>query len=192
MNTKPEIREAGKRMRAELGAAARAELDRQLVERCRTELDWRGFRQVMVFLPIERQHEINTWPLVIWLWETQPQLAVYAPVILGGGIQAVRITSGSTFTTSRWGIPEPFDGPQPMADEPLDLVFTPLLGFDDSGNRVGYGRGFYDSFLASQSAAMIVGLGYEALKVPGGIPASERDVRLQAVVTEAGFKAVTK
>jgi 5-formyltetrahydrofolate cyclo-ligase len=45
-----------------------------------------------------------------------------------------------------WGIPEPKQGiPTPI--EKIDAVIVPLLGFDKKGNRVGYGRGFYDKFL---------------------------------------------
>jgi 5-formyltetrahydrofolate cyclo-ligase len=45
------------------------------------------------------------------------------------------------------GIPEPVQG-ELIPDEQIDLVFVPLLAFDKKGNRVGYGKGFYDRFLA--------------------------------------------
>tara|TARA_B100001146_G_scaffold225213_1_gene247967 strand:+ start:53557 stop:54117 length:561 start_codon:yes stop_codon:yes gene_type:complete len=48
---------------------------------------------------------------------------------------------------SPYGIPEPQDGIT-IAPTMLDVVFVPLLAFDTSGHRVGYGKGFYDRFLA--------------------------------------------
>ena len=46
-----------------------------------------------------------------------------------------------------YNIPEPIDG-IPIANTSIDVVFVPLLAFDLKGNRVGYGKGFYDNFLA--------------------------------------------
>lgn len=46
-----------------------------------------------------------------------------------------------------WGIPEPVDGIEVNSDK-IDVVFVPLLAFDQQGHRVGYGKGFYDKFLS--------------------------------------------
>ena len=47
---------------------------------------------------------------------------------------------------NKWGIPEPVNGIEIPATQ-LDVVFIPLLAFDEKGNRIGYGKGFYDRFL---------------------------------------------
>ena len=53
----------------------------------------------------------------------------------------------SEFCPSEWGIPEPLGG---VVVEPtkFDLILIPLLAFDKKGHRVGYGKGFYDRYLA--------------------------------------------
>jgi 5-formyltetrahydrofolate cyclo-ligase len=49
---------------------------------------------------------------------------------------------------SEWGIPEPMpDSSQKVSPQKIDTVLLPLLVFDEKGNRVGYGKGFYDRFL---------------------------------------------
>jgi 5-formyltetrahydrofolate cyclo-ligase len=56
-------------------------------------------------------------------------------------------TEDLLFTTNSWGIAEPVDGTVVDAKE-IDLVLVPLLAFDTTGNRVGYGKGYYDKLLA--------------------------------------------
>ena len=48
---------------------------------------------------------------------------------------------------NEYNIPEPING-LPVPTEMIDVVFVPLLAYDKQGNRVGYGKGFYDKFLS--------------------------------------------
>ena len=48
-------------------------------------------------------------------------------------------------TNNKWHIPEP-QGGIPVKSEEIEVVFVPLLAYDTKGNRVGYGKGFYDNF----------------------------------------------
>ncbi|HVQ44449.1 MAG TPA: 5-formyltetrahydrofolate cyclo-ligase [Candidatus Saccharimonadia bacterium] len=184
MDSKLVIRERGRAARAGLDGAARAALDRRIVARCQEELDWAQYRRVMVFLPIERQREIDTWPLVRWIWATWPGVAVYAPRVEAGAMQAVRLGPDTVLAESDWGITEPESGPLLGAHEALDLMLVPLLGFDATGHRVGYGGGYYDRFLALYRNNLRIGLGYEAMLAPRGIAAAAHDIRLQGVITE--------
>lgn len=178
------IRERGKRLRAAMGGRERAECDQQILAQCRAGLDWAGCRRVMVFLPIERHLEVDTWPLLRWIWETHPEVRVYAPRMDGDELVAVLVSPESAFKVGAWGVPESVSGPLLKVDERLDLVLTPLLGFDAQGHRVGYGRGYYDRFFSTHPEGRRVGLGYECLFVNEGIAAEEHDVRLQVVITE--------
>lgn len=111
--------------------------------------------EISSFLPIERQKEVNTWLIVRRLWQDFPHIRVAAPVtdLVAGTMDHYAITPTTAFTPSRYGIPEPprnssfsrFGGPIPPSS--FDLVLVPLLAFDKTGNRVGYGGGFYDRFL---------------------------------------------
>ena len=56
------------------------------------------------------------------------------------------ITDSTSFKKNSWGIPEPVDGIL-VPEGKIDVVFVPLLAFDVLGNRVGYGKGYYDTFL---------------------------------------------
>jgi 5-formyltetrahydrofolate cyclo-ligase len=102
------------------------------------------------FLPIESQKEVNTW-LIIWrLWEEFPQVRVAAPVtdLVAGTLENYEITPETVFTKNRYNIPEPLPNSLSIL-HPLSFtsILVPLLAFDQTGNRVGYGGGFYDRFL---------------------------------------------
>src|SRR5690606_32292410 len=59
----------------------------------------------------------------------------------------VLLTDNVTIKKNEWNIPEPQNGFS-VADNQIDVVFVPLLAYDVFGNRVGYGKGFYDLFLS--------------------------------------------
>jgi len=69
-----------------------------------------------------------------------------------------------------------------------DLLFVPLLAFDRAGRRLGYGGGYYDRTLATIPAARAIGCAYAAQEVDE-VPATDRDIRLNAVATEHGVLA---
>lgn len=74
----------------------------------------------------------------------------------------------------------------------FDLVLTPLVGFDDSGNRIGRGAGFYDRHFAflrhrrTWHRPLMLGLAFELQHVEK-LPATAHDVPLWGIVTERGI-----
>lgn len=105
-----------------------------------------------VFLPIEQHHEVNTWPLIHTIWREWPQVQVVVSVtgIQTGLLTHYALTPDTPLTQNRWGIPEPSGNALvTIAPRHIDLVLVPLLAFDRRGHRVGYGKGYYDRFLAS-------------------------------------------
>ena len=70
------------------------------------------------------------------------------------------MTDGTKITQNKWGIPEPESG---ISIDPsmLEVVFIPLLSFDKKGNRLGYGKGFYDVFLKNcKKEVLKIGLSF--------------------------------
>ena len=56
------------------------------------------------------------------------------------------LTDNTKIKKNKYNIPEPIDGIE-VPNNKLEVVFIPLLAFDEKGNRVGYGKGFYDNML---------------------------------------------
>lgn len=72
----------------------------------------------------------------------------------------------------------------PLPNSQFDVVLVPLLGFDNKGNRLGFGGGWYDKFLSTQSSATTIGLAYD-FQLVSELPIEPHDIRLSKVVTES-------
>jgi 5-formyltetrahydrofolate cyclo-ligase len=97
-----------------------------------------------------------------------------------------QIATLGDLTPSQFGLLEPTDPSLSEVDpSAFDLILVPGLAFDRSGNRIGFGAGYYDGFL-SQTAAPKVALAYD-FQLIDRVPVEPHDVPLNAVVTESGF-----
>ena len=89
---------------------------------------------------------------------------------------------------SRFGIPEPCGSPEiPLSN--IDLLLMPLVGWDESGNRLGMGAGYYDRALQSSGQSDVpirAGVAYQLQKVPG-VPVDPWDIRLHMLLSETGW-----
>lgn len=101
-----------------------------------------------------------------------------------------RYTPGDPLTPNRFGIPEPAcSGVALVPARLLDLIFTPLVAFDDQGHRLGMGSGFYDrslSFLRHRHTwhkPRLLGIAHELQHLAALQPATW-DVPLDGVATD--------
>lgn len=139
-------------------------------------------RPLAGFLPIGS--EIDPRPAMAHLAETRE---IGVPVVLGRGRPlAFRAWSPDcALIDGPFGVPVPAAG---AAVTPLDLI-VPLLAFDRSGVRLGYGGGFYDRTLEAlrrDTAIRAIGLAFAGQEV-GDLPADATDQKLDAIVTDAGI-----
>ena len=113
-------------------------------------LVWDSFsfkdKYVHLFLPIERQKEINTYGLLEDIIKQGGHPVVASSNFSDLSMRLFLYEGESQLTLNNIGIPEPKNGLEIQAEE-LDFVFVPLLGLNDKGFRVGYGKGFYDRLL---------------------------------------------
>lgn len=103
--------------------------------------------RVHIFLPIESQREVDTWPVIRWLWERQIPVVTSRTLIKENRLQHLPLTPHTELKQSKWGIWEPTGG-ENIDPQSIDVVLVPLIAFDRAGQRIGYGKGFYDKFLA--------------------------------------------
>jgi 5-formyltetrahydrofolate cyclo-ligase len=87
-----------------------------------------------------------------------------------------------------WGIPTPRIRRCPQRDaSEVDLAFVPLVAFDDEGNRIGHGAGYYDRFLTKHPHVYRLGLAFEIQRVASCYP-QPWDAPLDALLTEKGLR----
>ncbi|WP_417430942.1 5-formyltetrahydrofolate cyclo-ligase [Halpernia sp.] len=100
-------------------------------------------KKVHCFLPIEKFNEINTFLFIHYFWENN--IEVYVPKIIGEEMISIKLEKSTELIKNSWGILEPKSNLY-LSENNFDLVITPLLYCDKNGNRIGYGKGFYDKF----------------------------------------------
>ncbi|MFT5750522.1 MAG: 5-formyltetrahydrofolate cyclo-ligase [Flavobacteriales bacterium] len=101
-----------------------------------------------IFLPINRLKEVNTEYLLSILSGKDKHVLVPKTDFESGTMKNYLLLDNTKITVSSYGIPEPDDDAIEIAFAKADVVFVPLLAYDTLGNRVGYGKGFYDKMLA--------------------------------------------
>ena len=104
---------------------------------------------IHIFLPIIKHNEINTWLIIRRLQQESPKMAILIPKIIPENFEIENfLFDEKKLIVNPWGILEPSGENQDKIEpEKIDVVIIPLLIFDKNGNRVGYGKGFYDRFL---------------------------------------------
>jgi len=133
------------------------------------------------FMPMKS--EINPLPLMRKLADAGAQLAL--PAIAGRGKPLIMRAwkFGDAFKAGQWGIREPVPEAPEVAP---DILIVPLACFDRAGHRIGYGAGYYDMTIHALRAAKTVtaiGIAFAAQEI-ARVPATERDERLDLVLTE--------
>lgn len=87
-----------------------------------------------------------------------------------------------TSKNNRYKIPEPIASTPKISPQKIDLVLAPGLAFDQSGNRIGYGKGYYDRLLAKIDAPKI-GIAYQ-FQIVNNIPGQAHDIPMDIIVSE--------
>lgn len=100
-----------------------------------------------VFLPIEEQKEVNTEFILHLLSGKDKEIVISKSDFATRNMTHFLLTDNTKIKKNEYNIPEPVDGLEVPATR-IDVVFVPLLAYDKKGHRVGYGKGFYDKFLA--------------------------------------------
>lgn len=100
-----------------------------------------------VFLPIKEQKEVNTEFILHLLSGKDKEIVISKSNFETRKMTHYLLTDNTKIQKNEYNIPEPVDGIE-VPDTKIDVVFVPLLAFDKKGNRVGYGKGFYDKFLS--------------------------------------------
>jgi 5-formyltetrahydrofolate cyclo-ligase len=136
---------------------------------------------VSIFLPIEHLSEVNTQPIIDQLSKKNKLCAPVSDFITHQ-MKHVELSSNTIIEKNEWGIPEPLEG-KTFLPEQITLVFVPLLISDLQGNRLGYGKGFYDRFLNQCTpGTLFIGLNFFP-PIPSLPEVNEFDVPLDYIVT---------
>lgn len=134
-----------------------------------------------IFLPIEEHKEVNTEFILNILHSKDKEIVISKSDFETTSMTHFLLTDNTKIKKNEYNIPEPINGLTVPA-EMIDVVFVPLLAYDKQGNRVGYGKGFYDKFL-SECKPNVVKIGLSFFEPEEIIEDTfEKDVKLDFCV----------
>lgn len=117
-------------------------------------------RYYHLFLTIAEQKEVDTEFILNILAGKDKDIILSKSNFTDNSLTHFLLTDTTMIKKNAYNIPEPVDGIEVPSNK-IDVVFVPLLAYDTNGNRIGYGKGFYDRFLAECKPDVIrVGLSF--------------------------------
>lgn len=158
------------------------EVNRLSGQICRNLLESSLFSEaqyIYAYYPLGNEADIC--PVLDEAWKSGKRVAF--PKVFGETMRFFEVKSFDHLSPGTFGVMEPEEGCPVDWENPL--VFTPGVAFDRNGNRMGYGKGYYDRYFGSRPGAVMLGVAYE-LQVTEKIPVGVYDRVLDGVVTENG------
>lgn len=157
--TKAQLRRFYKEKRAQLSPEAIEEYSLQIANEALKLPVW-DKTYYHVFLPITDKKEVNTEYLLHILHGKDKSVILSKASFEMGEMKHILLQENTVLKTTTYGITEPVSGIE-VSEKQLEVIFVPLLAFDVKGNRIGYGKGFYDRFLSKCNPnAVFIGLSF--------------------------------
>jgi 5-formyltetrahydrofolate cyclo-ligase len=185
INTRQQVRALIRQRRKQLTPNQQQHAASQLVQQALALPQLQHKQHIALYLA--NDGELDPYPLMQALWQQGKQL--YLPVLhpfTAGYLLFVHYTPDTLLYPNRFGIPEPLpECHRILPLNQLELIFTPLVAFDKTGNRLGMGGGFYDRTLAQlpkNSPCDVIGLAHSCQQVEA-VPTEAWDIPLKQIIT---------
>jgi 5-formyltetrahydrofolate cyclo-ligase len=178
---KEELRKIYQLKRKELSILQTEQKSQAICEVFFNSFEFSKISVVHLFLPIKNKNEVNTYCIIERFSKEYPSIKLAVPKIDGNDFDSFLFTPSTELKENSLGVPEPVNG-IPIAATQLDLVILPLVAYDRSGNRIGYGKGYYDRFL-SNCQPHVIKAGISFFEPEDKIEADSFDVPMDFCVT---------
>lgn len=159
---KSELRNIYKDKRRQITPEERTQLSEQICNNIIQHTDF-SRKIISLFLPIHRLNEVDTSTLFLHLQQSEgTRIALSVSGFEDFSMRHQLWSPDIIIKDNSWGIPEPQNG-ELIANHAIDIVIVPMLICDQRGYRVGYGKGFYDRFIAQcKKKVRLIGVNYFA------------------------------
>lgn len=132
-----------------------------------------------IYCYVDYRREVGTRSIIKHAWNTDKKVAV--PKVDGDTMEFYYVESFEDLQEGFKGIPEPT--PKQLACDENVLVIMPGVAFDATGNRIGYGKGYYDKYLRLHPNYKTIAIAFE-LQMVDSIPAERYDICPNMIITE--------
>ncbi len=158
--TKKEIRKKYLEMRKTLSNDEVLSLSERIFKNFINTFEVKEGQKIHIFISIAKLKEVQTGLFISYF--LQNKVHIYLPKMIGDHIIAVPFNRDTEMKVNSWGIAEPVQNNDAGVND-FDYIITPLLYCDDKGNRVGFGKGYYDGFFSKiNSECKKIGVGFYA------------------------------
>ncbi|MBS6007440.1 MAG: 5-formyltetrahydrofolate cyclo-ligase [Clostridium baratii] len=177
---KKELRKEIIKKRDELDCTEKTIKDKKIIEKLKDTKEYKEAKGIFVYIGFGS--EINTKILIEDALEDGKEVCV--PKVIKKDMVFIKINSLENLVTSSYGILEPVGDKNNFNVDNLGLIIMPGLAFDKQGNRLGYGRGYYDKFLSNNKINVKkIALAYD-FQILDKVPSEEHDIKVDSIITE--------
>jgi 5-formyltetrahydrofolate cyclo-ligase len=182
MKTKKELRQSYRQRRKQLSSQEVNEWSRKIAQQLAHWLDGKAdLEHFHLFFPIAKFNEVNTFYIKDLLEEQGKVLYTSQVNREGSQLDTLKLPLDAAFFLDEWGIPVPQEYLR-VSPTKLQVVLVPLLAYDEKGNRLGFGKGHYDTFLGSLSQSVIK-IGLSFFPPEAVLPVESHDIPLNYCIT---------
>jgi 5-formyltetrahydrofolate cyclo-ligase len=182
MKTKKELRQSYRQRRKQLSSQEVNEWSRKIAQQLAHWLDGKAdLEHFHLFFPIAKFNEVNTFYIKDLLEEQGKVLYTSQVNREGSQLDTLKLPLDAAFFLDEWGIPVPQESLR-VSPTKVQVVLVPLLAYDEKGNRLGFGKGHYDTFLGSLSQSVIK-IGLSFFSPEAVLPVESHDIPLNYCIT---------
>lgn len=185
---KTELRSLARNLRAEISDEDWKKKSGSITDRFLKSDLYQSAENIHSYVSMNQRREVDTFGIIEHILLSDKTVSVPISNFKDLSMRHIEISSLDDFKVNEWGIREPSRSDIEHEPEFFDLIIVPLLAADIKGNRLGYGKGFYDRFL-KQTRAITVGLVFKSF-IFNEIPVDENDQKLDYLLTEKSLVRV--
>ena len=178
MTEKKKIRRRILKLRDGLSVKEREEKSKQIKEKLFSHFEFRTAKTILFYAA--KGNEVETKGMIEESLSSEKKVSL--PIVKGKNLLFSQVLGYEELSPSTFGILEP-EKECPISLDRVDLIIVPGIAFDEKGNRIGFGRGFYDRFLKKVPDAFKIGLAFE-IQIVETIPEISTDIPVDKIITE--------
>lgn len=178
MEKNKQIRKASIEFRNSLGHALHKQYDEKICKRILESTEYQNAN--LIFMYMAYRNEVDLSMVLYHAWEHKKRIGI--PKVSGEDLIFYEIQSMDELVDGYHSIKEPSENLLVVNEMP-QLILVPGVAFDRRGNRLGYGKGFYDRFFHQHMNCYKLAVAYEG-QFSEQISVNEHDVRMDCIITE--------
>ena len=179
METKEKLRNEARLKRNSFPMEELADKSKLISDRIDIYLKEHNIKNIFMYSPINGEVNVN------YLRDKylNSNIGLYYPKVRGAAMTYYKISSGMDLRKGAYNIPEPVEGLEESVPQKEDVVLVPGLAFNKKGYRIGYGKGYYDTYFYGKTGISLIGVCYDFQLEKEWNP-DIYDVKMNIIITE--------